>query len=126
VGKATPDAILDAMADAIILAVTGSPNGRLFVCSGEPANAAGIAAVDLAEVYIDNTDFSKANGDSSGRKVTVAQQSNISIHTSGTASHIVLASASTLLYVTTCTSQALTAGGTVTVPAWDIEVADPV
>jgi hypothetical protein len=33
--------------------------------------------------------------------------------------------ASALLYVTTCTSQALTAGNTVTVPAWDIEIADP-
>jgi hypothetical protein len=31
---------------------------------------------------------------------------------------------SKLLYVTTCTSQSLTSGGTVTVPAWDIEIAD--
>jgi hypothetical protein len=30
----------------------------------------------------------------------------------------------TLLQVTTCTSQALTAGGTVDVPAYDIEFAD--
>ena len=31
----------------------------------------------------------------------------------------------TLRYVTTCSSQAVTAGNTVNFPAWDIEVADP-
>jgi hypothetical protein len=119
-GKATPDAILDAMADAIIAAAT-----TLYVCSTEPANFAGIAAVALADVAIDSGDFTKGNGDVSGRKVTIGQQSNVPIDVSGTAGHIVLASASVLLYVTTCGSQALTNGGTVTVPAFDIEVADP-
>lgn len=118
--KATPDAILDAMADAIIAAAT-----QLIVCSGQPANFAGISAVALADVAIDSGDFTKGNGDTSGRKVTIAQQSNIDIDASGTATHVVLASADTLLYVTTCTSQSLTSGGTVTVPAWDIETADP-
>lgn len=118
--KATPDAILDAMADAIIAAAT-----TLHVCSGQPANFAGIAAVALADVAIDSGDFTKANGDVSGRKVTVAQQSAVDIDVSGTATHIALASGSVLLYVTTCTSQALTDTGTVTIPAWDIEVADP-
>ena len=119
-GKATPDAILDAMADAIIAIAT-----TLYVCSAEPANFAGIAAVALADVAIDSGDFTKANGDTNGRKATVAQQASVPIDASGTATHIVLASGSVLLYVTTCTSQALTSGGTVTVPAWDIEVADP-
>lgn len=121
--KATPDAVLDAMADYII-----SKADTLYVCSGEPANFAGIAAVALADVAIDSGDFTKANGDSSGRKVTIASQSAIPIDSNGTATHVVLAKAaatSELLYVTTCTSQALTAGGTVTAPAWKIEVADP-
>lgn len=118
--KATPDAILDAMADAIIAAAT-----QLVVCSGQPANFAGIAAVALADVAIDSGDFTKANGDTNGRKVTIAQQATVDIDTSGTATHVVIASADTLLYVTTCTSQALTDTGTVTIPAWDIEVADP-
>jgi len=30
-----------------------------------------------------------------------------------------------LLYVTTCTLQALVAANTVTIPTWDIEIADP-
>jgi hypothetical protein len=120
VAKAVPDVILDAMADAIKAAVTTQ-----YVCSAEPANYAGIAAVALADVAFTTSDMTKANGDVSGRKVTQAQKSGITIDASGTATHIALASGSVLLYVTTCTSQALTASGTVTVPAWDIEVLDP-
>lgn len=122
-GKATPDAVLDLMFDGL-----AADSDILHVCSAEPANYAGIAAVSLASVAIDSGDWSKANGDTSGRKTTVAQQSAISIASSGTATHVVIARAaatSVLKYVTTCTSQVLTAGGTVTVPAWDIEIADP-
>ncbi len=119
--KATPDAILDAMADAIIAAAITQ-----YVCSAQPANFAGIAAVALADVTIDGTDFTKANGDVSGRKVTIAQQTAVPIDATGSATHVVLASGSVLLYVTTCATQALNSGGTVTIPAWDIEVADPV
>lgn len=119
--KATPDAVLDKMADYIIAEAT-----TLYVCSGQPANFAGIAALALADVTIDSGDFTKANGDTSGRKCTVAQQSAVPIDANGTANHVVLASGDELLYVTTCASQALTSGGTVTVPAWDFEIEDPV
>lgn len=119
--KATPDAILDAMADAVIAAITTE-----YVCSGQPANFAGIAAVALADVSMAGGDITKADGDSSGRKFTMAQKSAVAIDSSGTATHVVLSSGTTLLYVTTCTSQALTAGGTVTIPAWKVEIADPV
>lgn len=80
---------------------------------------------NLAQVAMAGGDFTKANGDTSGRKVTMGQKSSIAIHTTGTATHIVLMGTSTLEYGTTCTSQSLTAGGTVTVPAWDVEIADP-
>lgn len=118
--KATPDAILDAMADAVVAAVTTE-----YVCSGEPANFAGIAAVALADVALAGGDITKANGDTNGRKFTMAQKANVPIDSSGTATHVVLASGTVLLYVTTCTSQALTAGGTVTIPTWKVEIADP-
>ena len=120
--KACSDNYMDAMLDLIATADT------LTVCSGEPANVAGIAAVTLAAVAVTpgdgNGDFVIANGDTNGRKLTTAQQSAISITSSGTATHVVLDDG-TNLYVTTCTSQVLTSGGTVTVPAWDVEVADP-
>lgn len=120
--KATPDAVLDQMADYL-----AANADTLYVCSDQPANFAGIAAVALADVAIDSGDFTKANGDVSGRKTTVAAQNGITVDSTGEADHIVLADvgATTLLYVTTCTAQTLTAGNTVNVPAWDIEVADP-
>jgi len=122
--KATPDAVLDVMLTDIAL------SSILHVCSGEPANYAGIAAVSLADVVLTpgdgNGDFAIANH-TSGRKLTVAEQANIDIDVSGTATHIVLAvtASSTLKQVTTCTSQALVDTGTVTVPAYIISVADP-
>ena len=112
------DAVLDAALDEL---ATGT---RLVVCSGQPANYAGIASVALADETLTSGDFTKANGDSSGRKVTVAQQSSIDIDSSGTATHVSIDDGSNLLAVTTCTSQALTSGGTVTVPAFKLEIAD--
>lgn len=118
--------VLDAAMDlALAKVATGT---RLMVCSGQPANFAGIAAVALADVIMTagdgNGDYTIANGDVSGRKLTVLQQSAIPIDSSGTATHVSIDDGSTLLLVTTCTSQALTAGGTVTVPAFDLEIAD--
>lgn len=122
-GKASPDATLDATLAKIATAVNET------VCSAEPANFAGIAAVALADVALTagdgNGDYVIANGDTSGRKVTVGQQADVPIDASGTATHIALDDGSALIYVTTCTSQALTSGGTVTIPAWKVEIADP-
>ncbi|MEQ1573104.1 MAG: hypothetical protein ABL993_02550 [Vicinamibacterales bacterium] len=103
---------------------------RVVVCSGQPANFAGIAAVALADIAITagagGGDWSAiANGDVSGRKITLAAQADVDIDTSGTATHISIDDGSTLLAVTTCTSQALTDTGTVTIPAHDYEVQDP-
>jgi hypothetical protein len=121
--KACPDATFDTMLAKIATAT------RLMVCSGEPANFAGIAAVALADVTLTagngNGDYVISNGDTSGRKVRVGQQDNVPIDSSGTATHVSLDDGSALIYVTTCTSQVLTSGGTVTVPVWDVEVADP-
>ncbi len=100
----------------------------LHVASAEPANHAGIAAVSLASVAMTagagNGDYTIANGDTNGRKLTVLQQSSISITASGTATHVVLTDG-TNIWCTTCTGQALTSGGTVTVNAFDVEIADP-
>jgi hypothetical protein len=74
-------------------------------------------------------DFTNADGDSNGRKTTAGAKSSVLIDTTGTGNHVALLDVSNtkLLYVTTCTSQALTANGsnTVNFPAWDIEIADP-
>lgn len=99
---------------------------RMAVCSSEPANYAAIAAATLAQATVSGADFTAADGDTSGRKVTVAAKTAISITSSGTATHVVLHdNSSVLLYATTCTSQALVSGGTVDIGSWKIEIADP-
>ena len=118
--KFVADAVLDALLDKI---ATGT---ILTVCSAQPANRTeAVTTHKLADVVIDAGDFSKANGDTNGRKVTVAQQADVPVDSSGTATHIAICDGTDLLLVTTCTSQVLTAGNTVTIPAFDDEVADP-
>jgi hypothetical protein len=104
--KFTPDAVLDKMADYIIANATTE-----YLCSGQPTNFAGIAAVALADVAIDSGDFTKGDGTPDGRDVDVAGQADVVIDTSGTANHVALASGSELLYVTTCPDKVLTSGG---------------
>lgn len=124
-GKRVHDDVLDGALNIIKNNCT-----RLVVCSTEPTTyTEANATYALGDVTVDSSDFTAANGDTSGRKLTVAQQSAFLIDASGTAAHIALLDVanSKLLYVTTCTSQALVANGsnTVTTPAWDIEIADP-
>jgi hypothetical protein len=118
-GKAVDNTVLDGALNIIDNAT------RMVACSAEPANFAGIAAVALADVTLAGGDFTDADGDTSGRKVTVAAKSGVTVDSTGTATHVTLDDGATLLYVTTCTSQALTSGNTVNFPAWDIEIADP-
>jgi hypothetical protein len=114
------DSVMDAALDKI---ATGT---ILTVCSAQPTTRTeAVTTYKLADVVIDSGDFSKANGDTNGRKVTIAQQADIPVDTTGTATHIAICDGSNLLLVTTCTSQALTSGNTVTVPAFDDEISDP-
>lgn len=119
-GKKVPDPVMDAAFDYVDLA------NIQHICSAEPATYAGIAAVSLGSVAMTpGTDFTKAAGDVSGRKVTVAAKSGVSVTATGTATHLVLALSSdtTLRLITTCTSQALTSGNTANIPAWKYEIA---
>ena len=99
----------------------------MSACSAEPTTRAEAATTyALADaVMTPVSDYTKANGDTSGRKCTMAAKSTQAIDASGTATHVALYDGTTLYYVTTCTSQALTSGGTVSFPAWKIELADP-
>lgn len=117
------DAFMDAALDYL------DQSTLMIACSAQPTTyAEATSTYALADVAMTaDTDYTKANGDTSGRKATVAAKSGVTVDASGTATHIALVRVAdtSLRYVTTCTSQALTAGNTVNFPAWDVEVADP-
>ena len=116
------DSVLDGLLEIINDATL------MTVCNAEPTTYAEAATTfKLADVVMAGGDFTISNGDTDGRKVRVATKLAVPIDTTGTATHIALAisGSSTLLGATTCTSQALTSGGTVDIPVWDVEVADP-
>lgn len=116
--KAIPDPIIDLM-------LNQAEGTNIHVCSSEPTDYADIAAVELATKGMTGS-YTKANGDTSGRKNTAPAQTDLDIDTSGTATHVAISNGSTTMYlVTTCTSQALTAGGTVDTSAFDHEILDP-
>ena len=120
--KFASDAVLDGTLEII------NDCTLMTVCNAQPTTYAEAATTfKLADVVMAGGDFTISDGDTNGRKVRVAAKSAVPIDTTWTATHLALAvsGSSTLHFVTTCTSQALTAGGTVDIPAWDIEGADP-
>ena len=132
-GKLAPDAMIDA-ALAYVAA-----SDFMSVCQDTPVTYTDahdhndVGGDVLAEHTMTpgsgNGDYLIGNDSGSpyGRKLEMTAQSAISILHSGTATHVALCliSGTTLRYVTTCTSQALTAGGTVDVPLWKIQIGDP-
>jgi len=130
-GKTVHDDLLDGALN--ILKNNGT---RLCVCSAEPTtyNEAmttydgGAGKYKLAIKTISAADFTgPADGDVSGRKITVNQQAGVPVDATASATHIAICDSvnSKLLLVTTCTSQPLTLGNTVTIPAFKEEYADP-
>lgn len=102
---------------------------RMCVCSAQPTTyTEAITTFELADVTMASGDFTVGAGDVSGRKVAVAAKTAVPVDNTGTATHVALVdvTGTALLLVTTCTSQALTAGNTVTIPTWDDEIAAPV
>jgi len=102
------------------------------LCNGMPADfteattVIGSGGKMIADVLVGSADVVLSGGDTSGRKATVAEKSSVTIDDTGSAINVALVSGDTLLYVTECVEQSLTAGNDVTIPAWDIEMRDAV
>ena len=107
---------------------------KVAVCTTEITSASSVADIEgtggstygLAWTTLTtgaSTSWAIAAGDVSGLKLTMSSQGGISVETTGVAGKIVLYNtASTILYITDCTTQALTStSNTVTIPAFDIE-----
>ena len=122
--KFADDAIMNLALDSV-----KASTKRMTVCAGQPATFASATtqgAQMLAQVITSAGSFgSTADGDSSGRKIAVSQHSGIEVSATGGGNHVVLLTSTAIKYITTATSQTLTDGNTLTVNAWDIEIADP-
>ena len=120
--KSLSDAVLDGALDVAV-------GDQISVCSSEPTTyTQAITTFKLAiSTAVAGGDFVNANGDVSGRKMTVAEQAATAIDSTGTATHVAITNLTgTLLkVVTTTTSQALTSGGTVDIGTFKLEIADP-
>jgi len=113
---------IDAMLDAALSYVSSNAN-EYYVCTTQPTTRA--EAITNSVVAAQTPGYTgPADGDTNGRKLTVNALTDVSITADGTVQHLALCSGTTLIYVTTTTSQAVSSGGTVSVPAWDIEIAD--
>lgn len=98
----------------------------MTLCTAEPTTYTQATATNkLADVTMAPADYVNADGTTSGRKVTVAAKTGVPVDTTGDATHVALCDATDVLYVTTMTSQTLTAGNTVDVSSWAAEIADP-
>ena len=121
--RKTADVVLDAPLDYIANNAT-----KMIACAGEPASyTAATGSANLAEVSVSSADFTKSDGDISGRKATVASKAGVSVTADGTADHVAIVddNTSALLYVTVATAQTLTSGNTMDFQSWDIEFRDP-
>ena len=121
-GKKVDDSVPDAALNEIASSV------EMYICTAEPTDRADAIALSLiAARALGPGDYTIADGDASGRKVTVAAQASIPLTGTGTADHVALCTATLLKHVTTATPQLLTSGGTVSTPAYDAsEFEDPV
>lgn len=120
--KTLSDAVLDGSLDL-------AAGDQISVCSAQPTTyTEAVTTFKLAiSTAVAGGDFVNADGDTSGRKMTVAEQLAVLIDSTGTALFVAITNLSgTLLkVVTTCTSQALTAAGTVDIGTFKLEIADP-
>jgi len=92
----------------------------MIACSQEPTTRTeAVTTYALADVAMASGDFTPAV-DGTGRKLTVGAKSAVPIDVTGSATHIAFVDATRLLYVTLCTSQLLTLGGTVDLPSHNI------
>ncbi len=100
---------------------------RVDVCTSEPANYAGIAAVTVGNYTVSSSDFTLANGDVSGRKVTLGQKTGNNGTGTGAANFVVFSNGSSTLYgVINGDGDTINSGSPFTINAVDVwEVQDP-
>mgnify|MGYP000126036097 CR=1 FL=1 len=100
---------------------------RCVVVSNDPAAYADVATGELAAVSLTSGDFTLANGDVSGRKITMAAKTT-TVATEGDPTHLVWVddTNSKLLYKTEeSTTQTIFVGNDLNIPALKLELNQP-
>jgi len=121
-GKWQNDTVLD---QALTYVKTNMDSGEIWVLNTSATDMTTASAAKLAETVTASGDFTLANGSATGRSLVYTGASGVTVSTTGTANHLALTNGSSTLYwVTTVTSQALTATNTVTIPSFSGTIAD--
>ena len=119
--------ISDYVLDAALSKLDTEAN-RVDICSQEPTT---YAAATSTYTLGNSTSISigaPTNGDTSGRKVTLAAISGASVTSTGTATHFAITDTSNSRLLATgslSASQSVTSGNTFSLTAVDIEIPDP-
>lgn len=83
-GKSVHNDVLDGALDILKNNCT-----RITLCSQEPTTyAEANSTYALADVTVDSADFTNANGNTSGRMLTVGAQSGVTVDSTGTGTHL--------------------------------------
>ncbi len=96
---------------------------RVAIATAQPTTYANWQTYAAGTLAVGSSNFTLANGDATGRKMTLAA-ATITVGTTGSVTHIAFAGTAgtgTLLFVGTCAPTAVTATGTVILSAWDVD-----
>ncbi len=127
-----PKSVSDTVLDAALAVIAGGCD-LMTLTEGAPldfaeaSTAKAAAGRMLASFAMTAGDFTISDGATSGRRVSVAAKADALVGDDGTADHVALLDTvnGRLLFVTTMTSQVLTAGNLASTSAFDIEIRDP-
>ncbi len=108
---------------------TGSNRAdALYVTSAAPTSYSAATTNALASVTgVASSQFTTSDGDTDGKKVQIAAQSGVNVSATGTATHVAWCRVSTsevLAYTVLTSSQALTSGNTINIPAHAVTFRD--
>ena len=127
-GQQADVSVLDALLDQVINNAV-----KLVITAGEPASFTdadnlptdGTPGLKLAEVAINAASFTKAAGDVSGRKATLAAQTGVAILATGDGDHVNMISGDTVLRSHPFTQKSVAIGDQIDVAAFFFDVLDP-
>lgn len=121
-----PGFLSDTVMD-VLLNYVKTNGDQLSFCSAAPTTyTEAHVTYMLAEGALVSGDYTLAAGDVSGRKVTVAAQTGISVTTQGTTAYAAITDSggSALLLYSPCTEALIYVGNTINSTAFDLEIQD--